>query len=171
MNSEFNEEHLRLAGGQAAAALAPQVAGLQAALGQLQAPWWATVNLQVPLGDRWASVVFRCMRTPEGACVDEHGVEASHGFTESLALGMLHGGTVAVRQELALRVQRPNARGQMEWGPQDRVYGCQLGQRDWTPVPEAQVRRAHAFDAQTGQPLPQVAGRGFGVLRKPKTLG
>lgn len=168
MTPEFTEEHLRLAGAQAAFGLAPQVAAVRKVLSGLPAPWWATVNFSMPVGDKQATVLFRCQALPDGRLIDEHEVDASQSFGESLALGMVHGGSLVVRTELALRVQRPNERGQLEWVPQDKLYGFQLWGRDWFPITEAQMRQAYAFDAQTGRPLPAVAGRTFGVLRKPK---
>ena len=168
MTQEINEVHLRLAGGQAAAALAPQVTGVRKVLSGLPAPWWATVNFSMPIGDQQATVLFRCQAQPDGSLVDEQGVDADQSFGESLGLGMIHGGTLVVRTELPLRVQRPNDRGQLEWAQQDKLYGFQLWGRDWFPVTEAQMRQAYAFDAQTGRPLTALAGRTFGILRKPK---
>lgn len=165
---EFNEDHLRLAGGQAAAALAPQIQALQQTLASVPKPWWATVNFSMPVGTKMMTVLFRCQANPDGSLVDENGVEASQSFRESLGLAMVQGGSLVVRVELGLKVQRSDESGRLDWVNQDRLYGFQLANRDWEPVSEAQMRRAYAFDAQSGKPLPAVAGRTFATLRKPK---
>ena len=164
----LHEDHLRLAGGQALRTNAQAVASLQHALATLPRPWWATVNFTFPAADQVAHVLFRCEATVDGGLMDEAGLEVTQSFKESLALAMTQAGTLVVRQEMGVKVQRPNERGQLEWVPQDRLYGFELHSGDWFPVTEAKMRQAYAFDAQTGRALPAVAGRNFAVLRKPK---
>lgn len=172
MTDSLTEDRLRLMGGQALQVVPQKVAGVRQVLSTLKEPWWATVNFMVPLEKQSAAVVFRCQRLADGTLVDDEGkgVNATQSFEESLALAMIYGGTLVVRTELPLKVQRPNELGQLEWVQQDRLYGFQLANRDWEPVSEAQLRQASAFDAQTGRPLPVVAGRSFAMLRKPKHL-
>jgi hypothetical protein len=126
-------------------------------------------GLMGPFNPKTASFVTQAALGPQGDWGDHR--EAT---LNALALGLLHGGTVVVRQELPLKSQRQDASGQWAWVPQERVMGatlCDPMVGEWCPQPALVMRQASQTDARTGQPCPLephwsfVAWPGAAVLR------
>lgn len=112
--------------------------------------YYSVYGMMGPFNRKVATFITHAAFDPQG----EWGPE-QESVLNALALGLLHGGTVVVRQQLTLKVERRNAAGEWAWTPQERVMGatlCDPVVGDWCPQPAWVVRDASQRDGATGQP-------------------
>lgn len=121
-----------------------------------------------PLSDDQVPVAtLRFGLAPDATITTEEGEPGAEQLLSGLEMGLTTGGSLTLRQELELKVQRLTPTG-MAWEPQERLFGVEFVDGEWLPVSEGRLRRSFGFDPSTGKALPAVAGRSFGALRKPR---
>lgn len=136
---------------------------------------WLVIHFRMPAEDTGTPMpdqqvpvaTLRFGLAPDATITTEQGEPGAEQLLSALEMGLASGGSLTLRQELDLKVQRMTPAG-MAWEPQERLYGVELANQDWVPVSEGRLRRSFAFDPATGKALPAVAGRSFGVLKKPR---
>lgn len=94
----------------------------------------------------------------------------------AIVAGLAHKGGVEIRHPLALRVQRPNAQGVMEWVQQEKIYGFSLMKGHIVPLSVQELTNAHCTSPD-GQHWPLEPGthightaKDFGAFLKRKAL-
>lgn len=153
----------------------PAVRSLLVALLSVPGQRWLVLHFRMPTGDAETSpsddqvpvATLRFGLAPDATITTEQGEPGAEQLLSALAMGLASGGSLTLRQELDLKVQRMTPTG-MAWEPQERLYGVELADQDWVPVSEGRLKRSFAFDPASGKALPAVAGRSFGVLKKPR---
>lgn len=156
--------------------VSPAVHSLLRALLGVPGQRWLVIHFRMPGGegetasqeDQVPVATLRFGLAPDATITTEGGEPGADQLLSALAMGLSAGGSLTLRQELDLMVQRLTPAG-MAWEPQERLYGVEFRGGNWSPVSEGRLKRSFAFDPDTGKALPAVAGRSFGVLRKHRT--
>lgn len=81
-----------------------------------------------------------------------------------LAWVLTEGGTVVIRQRLALMIERIVPNGKLLWIPNHRIYGVVLGNGEFHAISAEEMRSAQTTDHETGATLPSEDGVEYGVL-------
>lgn len=75
-------------------------------------------------------------------------------FKIKLMSAFRNSGGLIIRQFLSIKVERKTPSGKMIWIPKKNIYGVQIINGSWKPVPRHEVKRAHCTDADSGKPIP-----------------
>lgn len=141
---------------------------VHAALAKIKGPLTAIVHFSVPEIAGPTTVTETAIPT---SFAGEYHADAAGQWGDdapalnmALALGLEKEGSVIIQQQLPMRVQRPDARGELVWVHQERLYGIGLLNGEWEPAPAQAVRGARSVDGETGLPVAVAAGLSFGDL-------
>jgi hypothetical protein len=105
--------------------------------------------------------------------VNENGkIDDEDSLRGGLGIALKEGGSMIIRQQLKLKVQRVDLEGNMEWKNQERVYGMFLNEGQMIPLDDKELKQSYSVDHQTGKAIETPLGLHYGNLKdfmKPKT--